>query len=42
LLIPHPVPFQSRVLMASVGIGSLVLIWAYDSLLGLLSDDILI
>jgi hypothetical protein len=41
LLIPHPVPFRSRVLMVSIGIGTLVLIWAYDALLGWLSDDIL-
>lgn len=42
LLIPYPIPFSNRVLMASIGIGSLALTWLYDSLLGLMSDDILI
>jgi hypothetical protein len=38
LLIPYPVPFSNRVLMASVGVGSLALTWLYDSLLGLMSE----
>ena len=39
LIVPHQVAFSTRLMMASVGIGTIALSWVYDSLLDWISDD---